>query len=104
MTKISNYELKALIEERIEAGEISIEADREGGIPVENSTDDIRVYIRVNETKPQGETYEDRFLRKTGIKRDKDGTPDIVGKVMGDYHNSIRKAHAQEIIRPNCEI
>jgi len=23
---------------------------------------------------------------------------------MGDYHNSIRKAHAQEIIRPNCEI
>lgn len=40
----------------------------------------------------KGETYEDRFLKQAGIKRDKDGTPDIVGKVMGDYHKAQLRA------------
>src|SRR6266480_5310386 len=93
---ITNEELKELIEERIEAGEISIIKEHEqGGIEVENSQNE-RIYIKVNEpTKEEekNETYTDRFLRKTGIKKDKDGNPDIVGHVLGNYHKSIRKAH-----------
>lgn len=47
----------------------------------------------IKQEKKEKEGLADQFLRKNGIKKDKDGTPDIVGKVMGDYEKSIKKAH-----------
>ncbi len=37
-----------------------------------------------NRQEQQPESLADKFLKDNGIKKDKDGTPDIVGKVMGD--------------------
>jgi hypothetical protein len=34
-----------------------------------------------------------KFCEKTGMKQNKDGTPDILGHVLGGYHRSIERAH-----------
>jgi hypothetical protein len=52
----------------------------------------------------KGETYTDRFLRVNGIKKDRNGNPDIAGKVLGNYHNVLENINEARKKRPNCDI
>ena len=46
------------------------------------------------------EPLTDQFLKRNGIEKDKDGTPDIVGKVMGDYHKTLKRTFTFGAVSP----